>query len=193
MKRSFFQAAVVLIRLYRCTIWTLTKHMEKKVDGNNTKILLAILNRSWRQHPTMQQLYGHLPSITKTIQVKRTRHAGHCWRSKDEPINDVLLCTPSHERAKAKRPARTYIQQLCADTGYSPENLPEAMDNREGWRERVREIRTDGVTWSWWWWCIDYFSLDKQIPWWIFRLSLGSKFILISYKYDREFLLNIYE
>ncbi len=25
--------------------------------------------------------YGHLPPITKTIQVRRTRHAGHCWRS----------------------------------------------------------------------------------------------------------------
>ena len=39
---------------------------------------------SWQQHPTRHQLYGHLPPITKTIQARRTRHAGHCWRSKDE-------------------------------------------------------------------------------------------------------------
>ena len=45
-------------------------------------MLGAILNKSWRQHPTKHQLYGHLPPITKTIQVKRTRHAGHCWRSR---------------------------------------------------------------------------------------------------------------
>ena len=44
--------------------------------------------------PTRLQLYGHLPPITKTIQVRRTRHAGHCWRSKDELISDVLLWTP---------------------------------------------------------------------------------------------------
>ena len=68
------------------------------------------------------------------------------WRSRDEVINDVLLWTPSHDRAKVGCPARTYIQQLCADTGCSPVDLPEAMDNREVWRERVRNIRADGVT-----------------------------------------------
>ena len=41
------------------------------------------------------------------------------------------MWTPSHGRAKAGRPARTYIQVPCADTGCSPEDLPEAMDNRE--------------------------------------------------------------
>ena len=64
---------------------------------------------------------------------RRTRHAGHCWRSRDELISDVLLWTPSHERAEAGRPARTCIQQLCAHTGCNPEYLPEAMDDREGW------------------------------------------------------------
>ena len=34
MKRSFFQAAVVSILLYGCTTRTLTKRMEKKLDGN---------------------------------------------------------------------------------------------------------------------------------------------------------------
>ena len=46
IKRSFFQAAIVLILLYGCTTWTLTKCMEKKLDGNYTRILRAILNRS---------------------------------------------------------------------------------------------------------------------------------------------------
>ena len=45
---------------------------------------------SWRQHPTRHQLYGHLPPITKAIQVRRTWHAGHCWRSRNELISDVL-------------------------------------------------------------------------------------------------------
>ena len=92
--------------------------------GNYTRMLGAILNKSRRQHPTRHQLYGHLPPITKTIQVRRTRHAGHCWRSKDELISDVLLWTPTYGQAKAGRPARTYIQQLCEDRGCSPEDLP---------------------------------------------------------------------
>ena len=150
MKRSFFQAAVVSILLYGCTTKTLTKHMEKKLDGNYTRILQAILNKSWAQHPTKQQLFGHLLPITKTIQVRRTWHAGHCLRSRDELISDVLLWTSLHSRAKAGRPARTYIQLLCVDTGCSPEDLPGVMNDREGWRERVRDIRADGTA-RWWW------------------------------------------
>ena len=152
MKRSFFQAAVVSILLYGCTTWTLTKRLEKKLDDNYTRMLQGILNKSWKQHPTKHQLYGHLPPITKTIQVRRTRHAGHCWRSRDELISDVLLWTPTYGRAKAGRPARTYIQHLCDDTGCSPEDLPEAMNDREKWRKRVRDIRAGGTTWWWWWW-----------------------------------------
>ena len=144
MKRSFFQAAVVSMLLYGCTTWMLTKRIEKKIDGNYSRMLRAILNKSWQQHPTRQQLYGHLPPTTRNIQVRRTRRAGHCWRSKDELISDVLLWTPTYGQAKAGRPARTYIQKLC-----------EAMNNREKWRERVRDIRASGTTW--WWWFQDSF------------------------------------
>ena len=48
MKRSFFQAAVVSILLYGWTTWTLTKRLKKKLDGNYTRMLRAILNKSWR-------------------------------------------------------------------------------------------------------------------------------------------------
>ena len=134
--------------------------MEKKLDGNYTRMLQAILNKSWRYHPTKQQLYGHFPPITKTIKVRRTRHAEHCWRSKNEHISDVLPWTSSHRRVKAGWPARTYIQ-LCADTGCSPEDLPEEMDDREVWRERVRDIRAISVTW--WWFIYKSYSKVKLV------------------------------
>ena len=63
-------------------------------------MLQAILNKSRWQHPTRDQLYGHQAPITKAIQVRRTRHAGHCWRSRDELINDVVLWTPHMARQK---------------------------------------------------------------------------------------------
>ena len=66
-------------------------------------------------------------------------------------ISDVPLWTSSHGWAKAGQTAWTYIQRLCANTGCSPEDLPEAMDDREGWRERVRNIHADSRTWWWWW------------------------------------------
>ena len=118
-----------------------------------------MLNKSWWQHPTRHQLYGHLPPITKTIQVRQTWHAGHCWRSRDELISDVLLWTPTYGRAKAGWPARTYIQQLCEDMGCCPEDQPEAMNNRENWWERVWDIRATSTTWWWWWWVVYTWSL----------------------------------
>ena len=126
MKCSFFQAVVVSILLW------------------------AILNKSWQQHPKRHQLYGHLPPIMKTIQVRWTRHAGHSWRSRDELISDVLQWTPTYGRAKAGRPAQPHIQQLCEDTGCSPVDLPEVMNDWEKWRERVRDIRASSTTWWWW-------------------------------------------
>ena len=38
------------------------------------------------------------------------------------------------------------LQQLCADTGCSLEDLLEAMDDRDEWQKGVREIRACGMT-----------------------------------------------
>ena len=138
---------------------------------------------SWRQHPTRHQLYGHLPPITKTIQARRTRHTGHCWRSKDEIVRDVLLWTPAYGQSKAGRPARTYIQQLCDDTGCNTEDLPKVMNDRETWRERVRNIRASRTTW--WWWSPRILQLTIQ-----FTKNLPLKFkVLSTEKYIIYYLL----
>ena len=88
----------------------------------------------------------------------------------DKPERRTLLekqgwahkwCTPmdpAYGQAKAGWPAQTYIQQLCEDTECSPEDLPEAMNDREKWWERVRDIRASSITW-WWWWNIPSYLL----------------------------------
>ena len=113
----------------------------------------GLLNH-WRiLYSLSQPLYSNfILEFMKTIQVRWTRHAGYCWKSRDELISNVLLWTPSYGRTKAGWPAQTYIQQLCENTGCSSEDLPEAMNDREEWRERVRDIRAGGTTWWWWWW-----------------------------------------
>ena len=72
------------ILLYGCTTWMLTKRIEKKLDSNCKRMLQAILNKSWKQHPTKQLLYSHLPPISKTTQVKRTRHKDELISNADE-------------------------------------------------------------------------------------------------------------
>ena len=107
----------------------------------------------------------------KTIKVRWTRRVAHYWRSRDELIRDVLQWT-SHGLTKAGRPASTYIQQLCAGTEWKPEDMPEAMDYREGWREREKYIRAGGVTrWWWWWWLYLH---------WIMPLSMVTLFSLFE-------------
>ena len=136
------------IYLYGCTTWTLTKRIEKKLDSNSTRILRDIWDTSWKQHLTKEQQYGHQPPISKTIQIRQTRHAGH------ELISDVLPWTPSLGRAGVWWPAITYLQQLSTDSGCCLEDLPEAIDDRDEWRERVRETRASGTTWWCWWWYV---------------------------------------
>ena len=63
----------------------------------------------------------------------------HCWRSKDELISDILPWASPHGRAKVGRSARTYIHQLCVDTGCNLEDLPGAVDDRDRWREEGQE------------------------------------------------------
>ena len=75
---NLFQAVVMSILLYGCTTWMLTKHIEKKLNRNCTRMLQAILNKFWKLHPTKFQQYGHLPPISKTIQIRWTKHVGHC-------------------------------------------------------------------------------------------------------------------
>ena len=125
----------------------LTKRIEKELDGNWTRMLQ---HKTWLQHPTKQQLYGHLPPISKTIKIRWTRHAGHSWKSQGELISNILLWTHSHGQAGVGRPARNYLQQLCADTGCSLESLLNAMDDRDEWRRRVREIHACDLPWYWW-------------------------------------------
>ena len=129
MKCSFFQAAFVSTLLYGCTTWMLTKRMAAtqksckqfwtSPDGNTPHS-----SRCTTTYP--------LPSrkLSKLDEPDMQDTAGEAETS------DVLLWTLSHGRAKAGRPDRTYIQQLCEDTVCSPEDLLEAMNDREEWRER---------------------------------------------------------
>ena len=157
MKRSFFQAVVVSILLYGCTTWTLTKRKEeetwrqlhKNVESNIEQVLATTPHET----PTVRPLASHHENYTGwTSQTRQTlpekQGRARKWRT---PMD------PTYGQAKAGRPARTYIHQLCEDTGCDPEDLPEVMNDREKWRERIRDIRASGTTW-WWWWLLNFFS-----------------------------------
>ncbi|KAI8507126.1 hypothetical protein Bbelb_155650 [Branchiostoma belcheri] len=82
-----------------------------------------------------------ISSLRRIIRERRLRFAGHSLRNKAEIVSDVLLWARKHGHASVGRPCTTYIQQLCEDAGCRPEDLPRAMEDREGWRKRVTTIR----------------------------------------------------
>ena len=141
MKRNFFRATVESVLVYGATSWTLTKSLEKTLDGSYTRMLRAALNISWKQHPTKKVLYGMLPPISDTIRDRRLRFAGHCYRAKTELASDLILWQPTHGRRSRGRPAKTYVDQLTEDIDCDPENLPMLMTDRDDWKERVNICR----------------------------------------------------
>ena len=109
-------------------------------DGNFRRMLHAVLNKSWKKHPIKQQLHSHLPLISKNILLRWISHVGNCWRSKNKLRSDIFSWTPKNGHTNVGGPARTYLHQFYTDTRCSLEDLLGAMDNRDGWRERVREL-----------------------------------------------------
>ena len=83
LNRNFFRAIVESVLLYGSEAWILTKKHEKKPDGTYTIMLRAILNISWKEHPTKIRLYGNILPLTSIIRIRRIRFAGHCYRSEE--------------------------------------------------------------------------------------------------------------
>ena len=120
------------------------RQLHKNVESNNEQVLATTPHET----PTVRPLASHHENYTgQTSKTRRTllekQGRARKWRT---PMD------PTYGQAKAGWPARTYIQQLCEDTGCNPEDRPEAMNDREKWREMVRDIRAGGTTWWWWWW-----------------------------------------
>ena len=132
-QKKLFRVTVESLLVYGAISWTLTIAFEKKRNGSYTRMLRVALNISWRDHMSNKDLYGKIPKFTDTIREQRLRISGHCWRSKNEVVSDVLLRLPIHRRRSRGRPAKTFVDQIMEDTSCNYEELPNAMMNREEW------------------------------------------------------------
>ena len=77
---------------------------------------------------TNRELYNNIPRITSSIREQRRRFAGHCWRSTNELVSDMLLCTPKHGQRSRGRPAKTFVDQMVEDTECEVEELINLME-----------------------------------------------------------------
>ena len=91
LKLEIFRATVEPILLYGSETWTLSKKLEKRLDGTYTRLLMRAQNLSWKRHPSVSDIYGHLPRVSALVRSRRVQFAGHCYRAKNEVISSLLL------------------------------------------------------------------------------------------------------
>ena len=138
IKWKFFQAVTVSELLHNCTTCTLTKYLKEKWDGNYIRILQAILNKSWKQHPTKQRTL-----LSQTIQEKGARFVEQCW-SKDRLISDVLRWTPTSRHTSAGWPAKFISSKRTLDTVKRTNQMrwPIGIDNKRESKECMLSVGT---------------------------------------------------
>ena len=136
LKINFFRSTVESILLYGAETWTMTKTMERELDGTYTCRLRHALYINWRQHVINESLYWDLPKISSVIQQRRLRLAGHFYRS-DEAAANLILWKPKHGCRRPGRSKLDYVTLLTQDTGLTNEELRTAMSDRELWRNYV--------------------------------------------------------
>ena len=94
IKIKLFRATVESVLIYGSVSWTLTKVLENRLNINYIRMLHAILNRSWKDHPNNKEIYGNIPDICTLIRHQRLRFSGHCWRSKLDLASDLIIWQP---------------------------------------------------------------------------------------------------
>lgn len=143
IKVRLFVATVESVLLYNSETWTLTKQLEKRLNGTYTRMLRMALNISWQQHMTNEQLYLNLPRITDKISSRRLRLAGHVMRNGAEIANKFLLWNPIHGKPSRGRKHKTFIDVLLQDTELEDINdVRNAMMDKTWWKQIVYSTRS---------------------------------------------------
>ena len=86
-------------------------------------------------------LYGDLPAILASLQIRRQQFSGHCSRSKDDIVSQLFLWDPQHGRHSRGRPTTTFVDQREEDTGLFRQELPAVMAGRGEWDKLIKSLR----------------------------------------------------
>ena len=136
LKLQLFRATAETILLYGSTTWSLTKTEEKRLDGTYTRMLRMVYNVSWKDKVTNKSLYGDLDKLSSTIRKNRLTLAGHTFRDKGSPAQNLITWTPKHGKVSRGRPSANYIDTLLRDTGLNnAKELERCMADRDVWRK----------------------------------------------------------
>ena len=133
-KLRLFCSTVESVFLYGCETWTITKELEKKLNGCYTKLLRFVQSYSWKDHICNSTLYGKLPKVTEKIRQRRLKLVGHCLRHKEEMAHNLVCWSPTYGKRKRGKPAMTFVRQVEADTELTIEEVKVLAEDRKAWR-----------------------------------------------------------
>ena len=136
-KIKFFRACVESILLYGSETWTVTKTFEDRINGCYTQLLRRVLNISWRDHKTNEEVYGEIPPLSNSVRKRRLQFAGHCLRASDQPVSRVLFWTPSEGHSSRGRRSTTYPDSISKDLDLEPNEVQQLMLDKLAWRKFV--------------------------------------------------------
>ena len=142
-KIRVFRVTIEPILLYGSETWTLSAKQQRRLDGCYTRLLRRVQNLSWKNHPTLDTIYGHLPKISSTLRKRRVQFAGHCARASDELVSSFVLWRhpSSHKRSRKL----TFPDTICRDTSIAKEELLTAMTDRAYWKGLVNSISAEAA------------------------------------------------
>ena len=144
LKVHFFSATVEHVLTHGSETWTLTKTLQKQLDGCYTRMLRMALNISWKQKLTNEQLYQDLPPISSKVRCQRMRLAGHCHRHPEEIASQLVFWEPTRGKPNRGRPAVSYIDNLKADTNLSEvADIKKLMEDRKLWTKLSNLARAE--------------------------------------------------
>ena len=99
--------------MFGLTFWTLTKLLEKNLEGNYTKMQRTVLKKKWKQPRNITVAIRPRRSLLKAIQIRRKSHCRYCRTLQVSP--HIRCSTRTH--TSLDWPANTFIHQVCGDTG----------------------------------------------------------------------------
>ena len=141
IKIGTFQVAIEPILLYGSETWTLSAKQHRRLDGCYTRLLMKVLNLSWKEHPTLATIYGNLPRVSTLVRKRRVQFADHCARATDELVSSFVLWR--HPFAHNRSRKLTFPDTICRDTAIAKEDLMSAMADRTYWKSVVNSISAE--------------------------------------------------
>jgi len=126
---------VEAILLYGCETWTLSARDESRLDGCYTRMLRMVMNITWINKMTNEDLYGNLLRISNKIWERRLRLAGHCVRHSELEVSNLVLWEPT--QGKFNRGSQRQGESetdICgqAQEGYRTSDYNGVEDTNEG-------------------------------------------------------------